>query len=70
MEWDADAAQCRLEWRERGGPTVGAPLRKGFGASLMQAAFSGGRGAAAVAYEPDGVRCSATFPIAAPAGRG
>jgi two-component sensor histidine kinase len=63
LRWAVSDGQCKLDWEERGGPPVGDPVRKGFGTRLMQAAFPRDRGAASVAYEPDGVRCSATFPV-------
>lgn len=49
----------RLEWRERGGPAVSQPTRRGFGSRLierqMQREFGGD---VRLAFEPDGVVCT------------
>ncbi len=53
-----DDAQLVLEWRERGGPEVSPPSRKGFGSRLLSMGLVG-TGGAALAYGANGF--SATF---------
>jgi two-component sensor histidine kinase len=52
-----------LIWKEQSGPAVIQPSRIGFGSKLLRAAFPQGRGDASIAFEPDGVRCTISFPI-------
>jgi PAS domain S-box-containing protein len=73
LSWQVSSCQqqTRLvcEWRESGGPNVAAPKRRGFGSRLMERCVEGDlAGEFDLVYEPDGVRCSLAFPIAAPAG--
>ncbi|HUZ12027.1 MAG TPA: HWE histidine kinase domain-containing protein [Caulobacteraceae bacterium] len=44
-------------WEERGGPTVSAPTRRGFGSRLIAQSFAGD-GRARIDYPPQGVSCS------------
>jgi len=69
ITWTApDAASTELSWREKGGPAVSAPKRKGFGTRLLQQGLSGDLGdSAGVVYEPDGVTCSLRVPVSAAA---
>lgn len=54
-----------LLWRERGGPVVTLPERKGFGSRLITDAVSRQLGGVAeLSYDPSGVTCHITFPIA------
>ena len=56
--------KARLEWKERGGPAVAAPMRRGFGTRFIERVLSGqSRGQAAIRFEQDGVR--AVFEAAA-----
>ena len=54
----------RIAWRERGGPPVAAPSRRGFGTRLLERGLAG-RDSAALAYEPDGLVYTATAPLPA-----
>ena len=68
--WSFDSApdrgKVRLEWKERGGPAVVTPTRRGFGTRFIERVLAGqANGEAAVRFEPDGVR--AVFE--APAGK-
>jgi len=52
-----------LLWRERGGPTVNMPTRRGFGSTLIERVLSletGGR--SVLTYEPSGVICEMSLP--------
>jgi PAS domain S-box-containing protein len=56
--------RLRLTWTERGGPRVAAsPTRRGFGSTVVEATARGQLGgAAAFAWEPDGLRCEIAMP--------
>jgi two-component sensor histidine kinase/PAS domain-containing protein len=61
-----DGHLARLSWRERGGPPVTPPARRGFGTRLLTRGFEGETGASArLTYEPGGV----VFEVAMPVGR-
>ncbi|WP_426286272.1 sensor histidine kinase [Luteibacter sp. E-22] len=52
-----EPGKARLEWKERGGPPVAAPMRRGFGTRFIERVLSGqSRGQAAIRFEQDGVR--------------
>jgi two-component sensor histidine kinase len=36
MKWSVGDGKLRLQWVERGGPPVKAPLRRGFGTTLIE----------------------------------
>jgi two-component sensor histidine kinase/PAS domain-containing protein len=61
----ADEGQrLRLRWEERGGPPVSPPDKEGFGTELIRRAFGFELGGAAeLAFQPDGLRFEATFPL-------
>jgi two-component sensor histidine kinase len=53
-----------LQWRERGGPVVLAPKRRGFGSRLMERCIEGDlAGNFDLVFEPDGIRCSISVPL-------
>lgn len=55
----------RLTWTERGGPPVLPPTRKGFGSRLIARGLSGGSvGRVETTYEPGGLACVLTAPLA------
>ena len=58
IDWGVQDTDVRIEWRERGGPSVKPPARKGFGTRLLRSQ----RGLAGVdlAFDPAGVRCLLT----------
>ena len=45
-------------WRERGGPPVCPPNRKGFGSRLIERAFAAQAGQAHFDFNPEGIVCS------------
>jgi PAS domain S-box-containing protein len=54
-----------LVWRESGGPVVTPPACKGFGSRLITDAVSRQLGGVAeLTYDPAGVSCNITFPVA------
>ena len=54
----------RLTWRERDGPSLKAPVGKGFGSRLIERAsvYELG-GNAELDYAPSGLVCTITFPV-------
>jgi len=64
IAWANENNELNLLWRERGGPVVTAPTRKGFGSSLitlnLSTAFSG---AVDLRFEPGGVECLLRAPL-------
>ncbi len=71
LTWRADgeadgAPALRLVWRERDGPAVAAPFRRGFGRMLLEQGLThdlGGR--VAMDFRPDGLACELTVPLEA-----
>jgi PAS domain S-box-containing protein len=63
VNWDCTASDAgpllRFTWRERGGPTVSIPSRRGFGSRLIESTLSSDFSTAVkVEYLPAGVVCS------------
>jgi PAS domain S-box-containing protein len=57
--WTDAAGLLRLDWKERGGPPVSAPSRRGFGSRLIEQGLGGDLGGEArIAFEADGLRCT------------
>jgi len=66
---DGDPDQVTMVWKERGGPQVVAPTHKGFGSNVLKFAVQRGlKGSLDSSYEPDGLRCTISFPLAEAAG--
>lgn len=63
---EAGLEQLDLTWRERGGPSVIPPARKGFGSRLIERQLPMEfDGRATLAYEPEGVVCRLQIPLTA-----
>jgi two-component sensor histidine kinase len=65
LRWRFDPASQRLQltWKESGGPPVAPPTRRGFGIRFIERVLAcQAGGAATVAFEADGVRCSFETP--------
>ncbi|MCK1379145.1 sensor histidine kinase, partial [Bradyrhizobium sp. 24] len=63
------AVEC--EWRERGGPPVSPPKRRGFGTRLMERCIEHDlAGEFDLAFEPEGTRCRMVFPLMLAASNG
>ncbi len=55
-----------LNWREKDGPAVTAPDRKGFGMLLLERSIIDElQGEAEIEFEPDGMRCRIAIPLSA-----
>ncbi len=61
VSWSQTDDLIALVWKERDGPPVKAPERRGFGSRLLETALAAQRGRSTLTYEPDGVRYLATF---------
>jgi PAS domain S-box-containing protein len=53
-----DSRSLDMEWRESGGPVVGAPARRGFGSTLIERALRQEQGRSCFEFRPEGVICS------------
>lgn len=59
----AEHPALELEWRERGGPAVEEPRRKGFGRTLITRSMQHSQhGGAELSFAPDGVVCRIAIP--------
>jgi len=60
LTWSFDPArergEARLEWKERGGPAVVRPARRGFGTCFIEKVSGRASGEPAIRFEADGVR--------------
>ena len=57
-------ALMKLSWRERGGPSVRPPTRKGFGTRLIERGLTGQIGGVlSLDYPPEGVTCTVEAPL-------
>jgi two-component sensor histidine kinase len=64
ITWGVLAGDLRIDWQERGGPPVAAPRRRGFGSRLIERGIAQGlSGAAHLAFEGDGIRCTMEIPL-------
>jgi PAS domain S-box-containing protein len=56
--------QLALDWRERGGPPVRTPERRGFGSRLIERSLKGNlRGQALLTFAPGGLACHIDLPL-------
>ena len=60
---DEGAERFAFVWRERGGPEVAPPSRRGFGTRLIETVASEFGGAGRLAYEPTGVVWTVEAPL-------
>jgi PAS domain S-box-containing protein len=59
IAWQEAEGTLRLDWKERGGPALVAPSRRGFGSRLIEQGLGADLGGEArIAFEPDGLRCT------------
>ncbi len=65
-----EGERLRMRWRERGGPPVNPPDRKGFGSRLIERGLAHElHGEVRLAYEPDGVVCELVMPVSPRGGK-
>jgi two-component system CheB/CheR fusion protein len=59
-----DPSQLVFEWRERDGPKVTPPQRKGFGTELLERTLAFEfKGQTILAYNSHGLDCTITMPL-------
>jgi two-component sensor histidine kinase/DNA-binding response OmpR family regulator len=63
LGWALSDNRLRLEWRERGGPPVKSPLKRGFGTNLIERTVKGEGGTSHMIVEADGLRWEITLPL-------
>lgn len=60
----ADPAELAFEWRERAGPPVAPPQRRGFGTELLERTLTFElKGKTTLAFDPPGVHCTIVIPL-------
>lgn len=69
VSWRLDGGEAErrlnLEWRERGGPAVAPPGRRGFGSRMIERALAAElRGRVSLDFRPEGVVCEIDAPLA------
>ena len=58
IDWSLDGGSLNLRWKERNGPGVVSPSRRGFGSTLIErGTVTTAQDHTVLAFEPDGVRC-------------
>jgi two-component sensor histidine kinase len=60
---DEGANRLRFVWRERGGPAVEPPKRKGFGSTLIERAVQAGLGPTRLEFDPLGLTFRVDVPL-------
>jgi PAS domain S-box-containing protein len=61
---DKNGERLHIVWRERGGPPVAAPARRGFGSRLIERGLSAEMGGdVRMMFEPDGLVCTIDAPL-------
>jgi two-component system CheB/CheR fusion protein len=64
IDESTEPARLTLEWRERGGPQVPRPQRKGFGTELLERTLAFElKGQTTLAFNSDGLKCTITIPL-------
>ncbi|HET6969757.1 MAG TPA: HWE histidine kinase domain-containing protein [Phenylobacterium sp.] len=68
IEWNVDSMTSptvvEIDWRERGGPPVAPPTRRGFGSRLLETGLAREfDGKVELSFEPEGVRCHMRLPL-------
>ncbi|QDK35200.1 MULTISPECIES: response regulator [Sphingomonadaceae] len=63
MQWRRDEHRLEFTWRERGGPPVTAPQRRGFGTTLMEEGMAADGARVVADYAADGLCWSLSLPM-------
>ena len=63
------AYKVDIVWRERGGPTVSPPVRRGFGSNLLEKGIPCG-GTVKLEFRPEGLECCMCLPLSSSAEQG
>jgi PAS domain S-box-containing protein len=65
IKWSVRDTELQLRWVERGGPTVTAPMSRGFGTTLVEQSAKGEGGRAQMLCEAEGVTWEIALPLPA-----
>jgi two-component sensor histidine kinase len=69
VTWECDAGGARhIRWQEDGGPPAPPPVRKGFGANVLERALLGVGGATRLTWRSEGLVCEFDLPPEQPDG--
>jgi two-component sensor histidine kinase len=63
VRWTREGEALGLRWRERGGPPVSAPTRRGFGSRLLDASLRDLGGETRLDYAVSGVTAEFSAPL-------
>jgi CheY-like chemotaxis protein len=63
VSWTVEDSMLRLKWVEQGGPPVRAPIRRGFGTTLIELGAQGEGGRARMSIEASGIAWEIEFPL-------
>ncbi|MDF0521214.1 chemotaxis protein CheB [Bradyrhizobium yuanmingense] len=64
IDESTEPAQLTVEWRERGGPQVKPPLRKGFGTELLERTLAFElKGQSTLTFHSGGLQCTIRIPL-------
>ncbi len=63
VAWTVDDGRLALSWRERGGPSISPPDRKGFGSTLVEGTIAGKDGTLDYDWSTAGLGVRITLPI-------
>jgi signal transduction histidine kinase/DNA-binding response OmpR family regulator len=66
ISWSVEDHSILMRWQERGGPPVTAPIKTGFGTTLIEQSAKGEGGDARMSVEVDGVAWDITLPLPRP----
>ena len=65
ISWTVEDELLRLKWVEQGGPAVSAPVKRGFGTTLIEQSARGEGGDAIMSIEAQGIAWNITIPLPA-----
>lgn len=63
ISWSVADSVLRLRWEERGAPSVRAPVKRGFGSTLIEHSTKGEGGEALMSFGSDGVAWDLALPM-------
>lgn len=63
LTWALKGETLDLQWQERGGPAVTAPINRGFGVSLVEHTAKGQGGSAEITCEAEGITWHIVWPL-------
>lgn len=70
IDGDAGKPRLRIEWRERGGPPVSAPSKRGFGSRMIERGLATELGGQVqLTFAPEGLACVIDAPLPQPGAR-